>query len=327
MQRRRFITLLGGAAAFPLARAQGAEKLPVVGLVFGGVPEALMAGPDPVAPAPRAFVHGMRDLGWIEGKTVVILRRSAEGKAERAPAIFADLVAQGVDVIAFSGVTSNLEAARQATRTIPLVAAFNVDAVADGRVASLARPGGNLTGLTNGIGNTELLELQLLKELAPGIARVAYVGTREDWESPSTGVVTSGLFPVFALVERAEDYETAFATILRERADALLVAGNAIAYGNRERLIAFAAEHKLPAAFSTRDYVAEGGLMSYGIDFPGNVGQLARIVDKILKGAKPADIPIAQPTKFDLVINLKTANALGLTIPPLLLARADEVIE
>ena len=329
MQRRAFVTGLAAAAALPLAaRAGEAGRLPVVGYVMVSIPLAKMVGADPADLSARGLVHGMRDLGWVEGSTVVIERRSAEGDPQRFPAIFAELAALGADVIAFSGTRASLEAARHATQTIPLVAVFFTDPVAGGQVASLARPGGNLTGLTFNTGPEFFAKrLQLLKDMAPGAARVAFLGQRELWEFLGKAVAATELPPIFAQVDRPEEFEEAFAAIQQQRADALYVPESPVNNAHKSRIVAFAAEQRLPAMYTDRQSVDVGGLMSYGPDAPGIFRQLAGPVNKILKGAKPADIPVERPTKFELVINLKTANALGLTIPPLLLARADEVIE
>jgi putative tryptophan/tyrosine transport system substrate-binding protein len=300
----------------------------VVGLVFASVPLANAVGPDPIDPSARGFVRGLRDLGWVEGSTIVIERRSAEGEPQRAPAIFAELAASGVDVIAFTGTRSSVAAARQATQTIPLTSVLFTDPVADGQIASLARPGGNLTGLTYTTGPEFVAKrLQLLRDMVPGIARVAFLGQQEYWESLGKAVAAAELPPIFAQVDRSEQFEEAFAAILRERADALYAADSPVNYVNSSRIVAFAAQQRLPAAYGSREAVEAGGLMYYGASGSEIYRQLAGLVDKILKGAKPADIPVERPTKFELVINLKTAKALGLTIPPLLLARADEVIE
>jgi putative tryptophan/tyrosine transport system substrate-binding protein len=331
MQRRAFVAGLAAAAAFPrTARATEAGRLPVVGLVFHGVPLGEMVGPDPVDLPVRAFVHTLRDLGWAEGRTVVIERRSAEGKPERAPAIFAELVARGADVIALVGTRPLIEAARKATDAIPLAVYFIDPPVEGGFIASLARPGGNLTGVSSVIEDNayDVKTLQLLMEIAPTLAKVAFIGTRKEWELYSKTANAAGFHPFFVMVERPEQLDEAFATIRRERADALVATSvNVVNYRNRSRLVAFAAENHLPFAFDVREAVEEGALLCYGVNVAGLQRQLARVVDKLLKGAKPADIPVEQPTKFELVINLKTAKALGLTVPPLVLAQADEVIE
>jgi putative ABC transport system substrate-binding protein len=330
MKRRAFISLLGGAAtAWSLAaRAQPTPRRPVVAFVHAVIPSTEMAGSDPVSPLARAFVHGLRDLGWIEGRTVVIERQSAEGQPQRAPAIFAELVTRGVDVIAMGGSRWLREAAQQATKTIPTVLLFDADPVAEGVVPSLARPGGNLTGVTISTGGEFIgKRLQLLKELAPAVTRVACIASSEVWESYRRSTAAADIPPVVAPVDRSEQFAEAFATILRERADALVTEGSPIIYVQRGRIVGFAAEHRLPLAANNRESVEEGGLMSYGVKASGLFSDLAVYVDRILKGAKPSDLPIQRPTRFELIINARTAKTLGLAVPPTLLALADEVIE
>ena len=329
MQRRAFVTGLSAAAAFPLtARAGEAGRLPVVGFVLGAVPLAEMAGPDPIAPVAAAFLHGLRDHGWIEGSNIIIERRSAEADPNRAPALFSELAMRGVDVIAFAGTKWALAAARQATQIIPLVAAFNVHPVADGFVNSLARPGGNLTGLTYETGGKlTAIRVQLLKEIAPGIVKIGFLGSREILDAGGRDAAVEALFSVVAAVDHPGQYMDAFAIIRREQPNALYVTGGPVNFVNYARITAFAAEQRMPAIYPNREAVDKGGLMSYGSNVNDIFRQLAGMVDKVLKGAKPADLPVEQPTRFELVINQKTADALGLTIPPLLRARADEIIE
>jgi putative ABC transport system substrate-binding protein len=288
-----------------------------------------MTGPDPVEPIARGFVHGLSHLGWIEGRNIVIERRSAEGDLKRAPTIFEELVAGGVDVITLGALRLFQESALKVTRTVPMVALFIDDPVADGLVVSLARPGGNLTGVTTTAGPGLVAKrIQLLKELVPRITKVAFLGTRNAWESYDRSGEAAGIATIFAEVDRSEQFEEAFATVRREQADALYAAsGGPVGYLQRARILAFADEHRLPSVFGFSQAVREGGLMSYSVDLAGLWRQIAGLVDKILKGAKPADLPIEQPTKFELIINLKTARLLGLDIPPVLLATADEVIE
>jgi putative ABC transport system substrate-binding protein len=330
MKRRGFIAGVGGMVlSKPLAaRAQQTGRLPIVAFVHAVIAPAEMAGPDPISPLARAFVRSLHDFGWIEGRTIAIERRSAEGQPQRAPGIFTDLVSRGVDVIAMGGSRWLREAAQHATKTIPTVALFDADPVAEGLVPSLARPGGNLTGVTVSTGGEFLAKrLQYLKELAPRVTRVACLASSEVWESYRHGAAAADIPPVFAPVDRSEQFEEAFATILRERADALLTEGSPIIYAQRTRIVTFAAEHRLPAAFNNRESVEEGGLMSYGVKASGLFSDLASYVDRILKGAKPPDLPIEQPTRFELLINDRTAKVLGLAIPRTLLALADEVIE
>jgi len=329
MWRREFITLLCGGVAWPLvARAQPTPRRPVVGFVHAVIPPAEMAGLNPISPLARAFVHGLRDFGWIGGQTVVIERRSAEGDPQRAPAIFAELIARGVDVIAMGGSRWLREAAQKATRTIPTVLLFDADPVAEGVVPSLAHPGGNLTGVMISTGG-ELIgkRLQFLRELALAVARVACITSSEVWESYRRITAEHDIPPVFAPVNRSEQFDEAFATILRERADALVTEGSPIIYVQRGRIVSFAAEHRLPLATNNRESVEEGALMSYGIKASALFSDLAAYVDRILKGASPSDLAIQRPTKFELVINARTAKALGLTVPSSLLVLADEVIE
>ena len=329
MRRRNFITLLGGGVAWPLvARAQPTPRRPVVGFVHAVIPLAEMTGSNSTSPLARAFVQGLHDLGWIEGQTVVIERRSAEGDPQRAPAIFAELVAGGVDVIAMGGSRWLREAAQKATRTVATVLLFDADPVAEGVVSSLARPGGNLTGVTISTGGEFLgKRLQLLKELAPAVARVACIASNEVWESYRGITAEADVPPVFAPVNRSEQFDEAFAIILRGRADALVTEGSPIIYVQRDRIVAFAAEHQLPLATNNRESVEEGALMSYGVKASGLFSDLAVYVDRILKGARPSDLSIQRPTRFELVINARVGKMLGLTVPRSLLALADDVIE
>jgi putative ABC transport system substrate-binding protein len=329
VRRREFITLLTSTAvACPLgARAQQTGRRPVVGLVLGGVPGAQLTGPDPVFLPALAFVHRLRDLGWTD-HTIVIERRSAESQPKRAPVIFAELIARGVDVMIVAASDWLMDAAQQATQSIPTVGIFTLDPAAAGLVASLARPGGNLTGVTTTTGR-ELDEkrLQLLKELAPGVARVGFLGTRSAWEAYLRGAEPTVVPPVVAHANRAEDLDEAFAVVGRERSDALLVSHGPVMFFAAPRIATFAGAQRLPAVYPWREAVEAGGLMSYGVSVQGLFQQAAGMVDQILKGAEPAGLPVQQPTKFELVINLKTAKALGLNIPQSILLRADEVIE
>lgn len=314
------------------AEEQPARKIPVVAVVSAASPASEQIGPDPINPAIRAFVHALRDAGWVEGRNIVIERRSGEGQQERLPAIFAELVARNVDVIAVSGAigrTSLTQEAHRATRKIPIVMAVGPsDPVAEGHVASLARPGGNVTGLTRAPDHgMREKRLQLLKEIVPGIARVASLGPRPCLESFRRAAEVLGIALVLAEVERIDQYAGAFATVTRERADGLFVCDTALSYVHAPRITAFAAQHRLPSVYAFRESVEAGGLVSYGSDLVDLFRRAAGYVDRILRGAKPADLPVEQPTKFELVINLKTAKELGLKVPPSLLLRADHVIE
>jgi ABC-type uncharacterized transport system substrate-binding protein len=329
VRRREFIGLLvcaGAGTALPAA-AQTAKKA-VVALVLTAVSEAEIAGPDPAFAPARAFVQELRALGWVEGQTIAIERRSLEGNPQRAPALLAELVARRVDVIALGGARWLHDAALSATRTIPLVTLFQDDPVAAGLIASLNRPGGNLTGVAQTTGPEFFRKrLQLLKELAPRVSRVALLGPRGVLEQERRLPATAGVTIVPVEVNVAEDLEGAFDMIRREQADGMMVAGSAITYGFHRRIVAFAAETALPAIHSGRESVEAGGLISYGTSVPGVFRQMARLTDRILKGARPQELPAEQVTNFELVINAKTAKSLGLVVPSTMLALADDVIE
>jgi putative ABC transport system substrate-binding protein len=326
MRRREFITLLGGAAvAWPLAaRAQQQAKLPTIGL-WG--PSTLSAASQRVA----RFVQRLRELGWIEGRTVTIEYRWAEGRNERAAEIAAEFVRLKVDVIVAQG-TPSVIAAKQATSVIPIVFAAVGDPVGSGLVASLSRPGGNVTGLSTQQTDTASKRIELFREMVPGLRRLAIMGNvgnpaveLELSEVQSTARAFGLEATAFELL-RAEDIAPAF-DALKGRADALYVCGDPLVFTNRIRVNTLAQGARLPTMYLLGEYVEAGGLMSYGPSVPDLYRRAADFVDKILRGAKPADIPVEQPTKFDLIINITTAKALGLEIPPTLLARADEVIE
>jgi ABC-type uncharacterized transport system substrate-binding protein len=324
VKRREFITLLGGAAAtWPLAaRAQQPGKLPTIGYLGGGGSINQRAWVD-------AFVQRMRELGWIEGRTVVIEYRWAEGRSERAAEIAAEFVRLKADVIVTDG-TPSIVAAKQATSVIPIVFAAAGDPVGSGLVASLARPGGNVTGLSVQAADLAGKRLEILREVIPGLRRLAILArtgspTAQRREAQAAAH-TLGLEVVPAEIRRAEDIAPAF-DALKARADALYVFGDPLMATNRIRINTLAQGARLPTIYSQREFVEAGGLMSYGPNFPDLHRRAAEYVDKILRGAKPADLPVEQPTKFDFVVNLTTAKALGLEIPPSLLARADEVIE
>jgi len=288
----------------------------------------------------EAFRQGLRDLGYVEGHNVVIEYREAEGKAERLPALAAELVALKVDVIVAPSTLATL-AAKQATRTLPIVFTGVGDPVTDGLVTNLARPGGNVTGLSSAI-STEVVgkRLDLLKQAVPGVSRVAVL-----WQPGSQGertakdmlkdmlkgadVAARALGVRLQVVEARgpADIDMAFSDMSQAHADALTVLGTPMFFNERSRLVALAAKNRLPAVYPQREFVDAGGLMAYGSNIADLFRRTATYVDKILKGAKPADLPVEQPTKFELVINLKTAKAIGLTIPPSLLQRADELIQ
>jgi ABC-type uncharacterized transport system substrate-binding protein len=326
MKRREFITLLGGAAAaWPLtARAQQPGKLPVIGLM---VPSTPLIESQRVA----AFLQRLRQLGWIENRNVAIEYRWAEGRSERFVEIATEFVQHKVDLIVAS-TTPAVIAAKQATATIPIVFATVNDPVSTGLVASLARPGGNLTGLSNQLGDTASKRLELLREVIPGLRRlgiwanVGNPGTVLEMGEIQAAARTLALEVITLEIRRAEDIGPAFEGA-KGRADALYVAADPLANSNRVRINTLALAARLPTMQGVREYVEAGGLMSYGPNLADGYRRAADYVDKILRGAKPGDIPVEQPTKFDLVINLTTAKALGLTIPESFLLRVDEVIE
>jgi ABC-type uncharacterized transport system substrate-binding protein len=326
VRRRKFITLLGGAAvAWPLAvRAQQAAKLPTIGLWGPSTPSA-------ASQRVARFVQRLRELGWIEGRTVAIEYRWAEGRNERAAEIAAEFVRLKVDVIVAQG-TPSVIAAKQATSVIPIVFAAVGDPVGSGLVASLSRPGGNVTGLSTQQTDTASKRIELFREMVPGLHRLAIMGNvgnpaveLELSEVQSTARALGLEATAFELL-RAEDIAPAF-DALKGRADALYVCGDPLVFTNRIRVNTLAQGARLPTMYLLGEYVEAGGLMSYGPSVPDLYRRAADYVDKILRGAKPGDLPVEQPTKFDLIINVTTAKALGLTIPESFLLRADEVIE
>jgi putative ABC transport system substrate-binding protein len=283
----------------------------------------------------EAFRQGLRDLGYVEGRNLVIEYRDAKGKPDRLDAGAAELVALNVDVIVAPGTLAAL-AAKRTTATIPIVVPTIGDPVADGLVKSLARPGGNVTGLSNLTGDLIGKCMQLLREAAPGATRVAVLthpgsATAKTDKDNATRAQAAGRSLGFAVqlidAGRPVDLDRAFAEMTQWRANALVVLPYATFFPERTRIVALAAKQRLPAVYAYRENVVAGGLMSYGADLVDQFRRSAAYVDRILQGAKPADLPIEQPTKFELVINMKTAQALGLTIPPSLLLRADQVIE
>lgn len=333
IRRRRLLLAAGALIAAPFGARAQAQKLPVVAYVFGGRSAAELVGPDPKHPHARAFVHRLRELGWEDGRTMTLERYGPQGRPERAEEILADLAARNVAVIyAASSVGGRLvsKMAMQATRSIPIVFAGPNDPVAAGLVASLARPGGHLTGVAIAAG-PEITgkRLELLKEIVPGVTKVAYLA------SGSAGGSTEAAQPAALLklqlmiadVNSAEQLETAFARTTRERPDGLIVGGPGFLGTQAPRLVAFAAEHRLPAVYAFPEAVDAGGLASFGIDFLDLNRRAADYVDRILRGAKPAELPVELPKKFDLVVNLKAARSLGIRIPQSVLLRADRVVE
>jgi putative ABC transport system substrate-binding protein len=328
LERRRFIALLGGAAAWPFAaRAQQAERQRRIGVLLG------LAASDPEGQARLgAFLRTLQQLGWIDGRNMQILRRYTDGDADRARAYAAELVALAPDVVLTSG-ASTFGLMLQATRTVPIVFAGVADPVGAGFVDSLARPGGNATGFTSYEYSMSGKWLDLLKEIAPGVKRVAVLrdpavsaGTGQfgaiQTAAPSFGVELSPIN-----VHDAVEIERAVTAFARSGNGGMIVTTSASVLAHRDLIIRLAARHKLPAVYYAPFWVTGGGLAAYGPDYVDQYRRAAGYVDRILKGEKPADLPVEAPTKYELAINLKTAKALGLTVPPTLLARATDVIE
>jgi putative ABC transport system substrate-binding protein len=329
MQRREFITLLGGAAVtWPLAARAQQTAMPVIGFLD---PRSLHYT---LADQQRAFRQGLKDAGYVEGENVVIEYRWAEGQIDRLPALAAELVRRRVAVITTGGGPAAALAAKAATTTIPIVFVVGEDPVKLGLVASLARPGGNLTGINLVIGELTAKRLGLLRELVPGAARVAVLVNPANTANAETTL--RDVEPAARAMElqiqilkasTSREIEAAFATFVGERPDALFVGNDAFLISRRVQLVHLATRHAIPATYTARDFAEVGGLMSYGSNITDAYRQIGVYAGRILKGAKPAELPVVQSTKFELVINLPTARMLGLTVPDKLLAAADEVIE
>jgi putative ABC transport system substrate-binding protein len=325
LKRREFVTLLGGAAAaWPLVARAQQPAMPVIGFLNP-------TSPDAFADRLRGFRQGLKDTGYVEGENVAIEYRWADNQTDRLPALAAELVRRRVAVIV--GNTPSAFAAKAATTTIPIVFIVAEDPVRLGLVASLARPGGNLTGVNFFTGELVAKRLELLRELVPRAARVAVLvnpagpdaeTTLKDVEPAARAI---GLQIPVLNASTSREINAAFATFVRERPDALFVGGDPFFSSRRVQLVHLATLHKVPATYTQRDYVEAGGLMSYGSNIVDAWRQLGTYAGRILKGAKPADLPVVQASKFQLVINHETARMLGLTVPPALIARADEVIE
>jgi putative ABC transport system substrate-binding protein len=327
MKRRAFITLLGGAATWPLgARAQQAA-MPVIGFLDTRSPDAL-------TDRLRGFRQGLKDTGYVEGENVAIEYRWAENQFDRLPVLAAELVRRQVAVIVTSGGANAASAAKAATTTIPIVFSVVEDPVKLALVASLARPGGNLTGINFLSGELTAKRLELLRALVPATTRVVVLvnpanarNTETTLRDMEPAARAMGLQIQVLNASTSREIDTVFATIARERPDALFVGGDAFFSARRVQLALLAGRHGVPAIYSDREYAEAGGLMSYGSNIVDVYRQIGIYAGRILKGAKPADLPVVQSSKFELVFNAQTARMLGLTVPPTLIATADEVIE
>jgi len=307
------------------AGAQTSAKIPHIGVLSPGAPATS-------SQLDAAFTQGLRDYGYVEGQNIVIERRFAEGRAERLPEIVADLVRLKPEVIVTSTDVA-IAAVKRQTQSIPIVMANSTDPVGTGFVANLGHPGGNVTGLTGISPELGAKRLELLKEVVPGLSRVAIIWNPDDrgavFEYKEAESAARPLRLELQSVEmsRADDLESAFSALTAGRAEALMVVGSALAFTNRNQIVALAEKHRLPTVFGTREYADAGGLIAYGSNLPAQWRRAATFVHKILKGAKPGDLPVEQPMQFELAVNLKTAKALGLTISPSLLRKADQVIQ
>jgi putative ABC transport system substrate-binding protein len=328
MKRREFITLLGGAVgAWPLAaRGQQGGKKYMIGILSAGNETAV------IPELNVAFFEALRELGWMEGKNVVFEHRYADNRLERLPELAADLVRLKVDVIAAAGTLAPL-AAKRATTVIPIVMTAAGDPLGSGLVASLARPGGNVTGMSLMAPDLGAKRLELLKEFLPRLSRVAALWNAANpysvlvFKETQAGGGKLGIEVRSLEVRGPDDFDSAFEAVRGLRPDALITVEDPLTADHRTRIAEFANRQQLPSLHGIREFVVAGGLISYGANLADLFRRAAYYVDKILSGAKPADLPVQQPTKFEMVINLKTAKALGLTMPTTLLARADEVIE
>jgi putative tryptophan/tyrosine transport system substrate-binding protein len=326
IRRRELVAMIGGVAmTWPFVTRAQEKAVPVIGLLspFSRADSEVWH---------QAFRQGLRDLGWVEGANIRIEYRYADGQDKRLPELVADLISLKVDIVVVTVTTDALPAAK-ATKTIPIVMASTGDPVGTGLIASLARPGGNVTGLTQIATDLVGKRLELLKEVAPGISRLAVFWDARDqvaklsWQEMQLPARKLGMELHPLKVQRGGEFDAAFDSAVGAGDGALIALPSPLFVDGRQRIVDFAVAHRMPSIFHIPDFVRSGGLLSYGPDRADLFRRSASYVDKILKGAKPGDLPVEQPTKFQLVINLKTAKALGLTVPPTLLARADEVIE
>jgi putative ABC transport system substrate-binding protein len=326
MRRRKFIALLGGATTWPIVAHAQQPVMPVIGCLNS-------AAAAPIAHLLAAFRLGLGETGYVEGQNVAIEYRLAEGHYDRLPALAADLVNRQVSVIATGGGTISALAARAATTTIPVVFVSDSDPVKTGLVASINRPGGNVTGIHQLTAGLEAKRIGLLHELVPGATTIAvlvnpnYTDAEAQIKEVQEAARTLRLDLPILKASSDSDFDSAFATVVEQRAGALLIASDPFLFSRRNQLVALAARHAVPAIYQFRECATIGGLLSYGTRIIDSYHQVGVYTGRILKGAKPADLPVVQSTKFEFVINLKTAKSLGMTISPTLLAQADEVIE
>jgi putative ABC transport system substrate-binding protein len=326
MRRREFMLALGGAAAWPLAaRAQQAAKIWRIGVLETISPELN-------AKNIEALKRGLRDLGYVENQNYVLEYRSADGDSERFPAFADELVRLRVDLIVTRG-TPAARAAKSATESIPIVMAAIGEPLGTGVVASLARPGGNVTGLSGFVTELAGKRVELLKELRPGTSIAGFFSNMANpvvppqWEVTRQAAQGLGIEVSLLDVRNTDDIPAAFETAVARRVEALLFGIEAVVQANRQLIADLAAKHRLMSIYPSREFVEAGGLMAYGVSYPDLYFRSARLIDRIFRGAKPGDLPVEQPTKLELIVNLGAAKALGITIPPILITRADEVIE
>ena len=332
MDRRAFITGVAASFAAPLvAEAQQPGKIPRVGIAFSGAPLSIMLGPTPSSPSMKGFLQGLRQLGYIDGENILLERRSAEGQYERLPAIMAEFIRLQVDLIVTGGNPATA-AARQATATLPIVAGGVSYPIEAGFIASFARPGGNVTGLAF-FAELNAKQLEIVKEVVPRGSVVTVLRYAPDpmhaamWKATQIAGQRLGVQLQSAEMGDPSELESTLSLIAKTRARALMILPGALFFVESQRLASLTTRYNLAAISEFREFAEAGGLLSYGVNIFEMWRHLALFVDRILKGTKPADLPVEQPTKYELVINLKTAKALGLTIPPSLLGRADQVIE